>query len=86
MIDVLDVWQTPNLEQAREIVAFVNKIPIEDVIYYPPVLELLSKKEFNDFRADLLPLKEALIYDEQRYVDKQIRRLSDTHLLDKMQE
>ena len=67
---MLDVWQSPDQQLAREIVTFVNKLPIDDVIYYPPVLELLSKKEFNEFRSELLPLKEALVLDEQRYVDK----------------
>ena len=63
---------------------FVDKIPIEDVIFYQPVLELLSKKEFSKFQSNFLPLKQALLREEQRYLDKRMRNLLDVHLNEKM--
>jgi len=48
----------------RLAVEYVNKIPVDDVIHYPPVLELMSRKEFDNFKMDLLPLKLSLLHDE----------------------
>ena len=64
----------------------MDKIPIEDVIFYQPVLELLSKREFSKFQSNFLPLKQALLREEQRYLDKRMRHLSDVHLQEKMAE
>jgi len=34
LIDVLDFWPNPDKKLVKEVLAFVNKIPVEDIIYY----------------------------------------------------
>lgn len=46
LIDILDVFEEPDQKFTDEVMEFLNKIPVEIIIVFQPLLALLSKTCF----------------------------------------